>query len=242
MKNLSEYYSYYDVDSAEEEFDIAIHRNNIDKIKVLLTNVDKFSEGFLNYCLRYSSEKGHLEIVKELLADGRADPTDAFNGAFVLAAKNNNVDILEELLKDSRVDPTDNNFRAFIYLSTLESEEMLITLMNDYRTNQREFLDWATRNGADVILKLALKNLDIKTGIIAGNNEYATKYIKNAAYNGHTETVKLLLNDERIIRGLKDTNVLHKLKGKGNTLQQAIIDTFDYIKNEEDIRMFISLL
>ena len=56
--------------------------------------------------LRYASENGHSEVVRELLKDSRVDPSADNNYAIQRASKNGHLEVVRELLKDSRVDPS----------------------------------------------------------------------------------------------------------------------------------------
>src|SRR5690606_10551879 len=56
--------------------------------------------------IRYASESGHLEIVRELLKDKRVDPSADNNYAIRCATLKGCLEIVQELLKDSRVDPS----------------------------------------------------------------------------------------------------------------------------------------
>ena len=49
-----------------------------------------------NYALELASEKGHLNVVKELLKDERVNPSDGFNYAIGVASMNGHLDIVKE--------------------------------------------------------------------------------------------------------------------------------------------------
>ena len=64
-----------------------------------------------NYGIRYASENGHTEIVKELLKDNRVDPSANNNYCIRRASENGYIETVKELLKDNRVDPSvDDNY------------------------------------------------------------------------------------------------------------------------------------
>jgi hypothetical protein len=90
----------------QENFDVAILKNNIKKVKSLLSCPDVNPSIDDSDCLRTASKEGYIEIVTLLLNDKRADPTSLNHYSVVFSAINGHLDILTLLLSDSRVNPS----------------------------------------------------------------------------------------------------------------------------------------
>ncbi|KNC51642.1 Poly(Adp-ribose) glycohydrolase [Thecamonas trahens ATCC 50062] len=60
----------------------------------------------LSNCLAWAAEKGHIDIVRLLLADDRVDPSAKANYAITRASHYGHVDTVRLLLTDNRVDPS----------------------------------------------------------------------------------------------------------------------------------------
>mmetsp|Transcript_1513 Transcript_1513/g.1930 ORF Transcript_1513/g.1930 Transcript_1513/m.1930 type:complete len:250 (+) Transcript_1513:191-940(+) len=59
-----------------------------------------------NRAVRWASENGHIDFVRELMKDPRVDPSADNNDAIFLANFYSHVDVVKELMTDSRVDPS----------------------------------------------------------------------------------------------------------------------------------------
>jgi hypothetical protein len=63
-----------------------------------------------NFAIRWASQNGKIESVRQLLKDSRIDPTVQDNYAIRWASLFGHVEVVKELLKNERVDPSaDNN-------------------------------------------------------------------------------------------------------------------------------------
>ena len=86
----------------EDDIIEAIGSNDLFKVKELLNKGIDFSIRD-NYCIRFASINGHLEVVKLLLKDKRVDPSDINNYAICYSFQNNHLEISKILLNDKRV-------------------------------------------------------------------------------------------------------------------------------------------
>ena len=88
---------------------MACSKGDVEMTKLLLNNVDPtdfYESPFLEPCV-----KGHTEIVKLLLEDGRVDPNAGFRTSpFEMAALGGNIDVMKLLLEDDRVEITEHVF------------------------------------------------------------------------------------------------------------------------------------
>jgi ankyrin repeat protein len=96
----------------------AIGENDIDRVRILLQNPEVDPTADNNEALRYSSWKGHYEIVQLLLQDPRIDPSAHQNQALINAAVAGRTNIVELLLQDPRVNPSDSKNAAIELAST----------------------------------------------------------------------------------------------------------------------------
>lgn len=75
--------------------------NHVGVVRFLLE--DRRVDPSLNEPLISASNHGFLEIVRELLADGRVHPSTFYNSAIIGASRNGHTEIVRELLADPRI-------------------------------------------------------------------------------------------------------------------------------------------
>ena len=135
-----------------------------------------------NYAIRYSSLKGHTDVVKLLLDDSRVDPSDNNNYAIRNASSNGHTDIVKILLKDERVDPSDDNNFAIQWASIYGYTDVVKLLLEDPRVDptvdNNDAIRWASRMGLTNVVKLLLKDKRVKKSL---TQEEIKKY-KNSAF------------------------------------------------------------
>ena len=86
-----------------------------------------------NLALILACKGGHLNVVRELLKDGRVDPSASYNTAIISASKNGYLEIVKELMKNERVDPSAEYNRALRYAINNRHIDIVIELLKDPR-------------------------------------------------------------------------------------------------------------
>ena len=84
-----------------------------------------------------SSQNGHLEVVKLLLADSRVDPAYDDNYAIGMSSENGHLEVVKLLLPDKRVDPTADDNYAIRLASENGHIEVVKLLSSDKRVIQK---------------------------------------------------------------------------------------------------------
>ena len=99
----------------QEEFEVAIGNNNIQKVKLLLKepSVDPTDRDY--DFIFYASKEGYADIVKLLLEDGRANPCILHNSSIRYAFKNNHNDIVKMLWETKNVKKTLKTDYTYLY-------------------------------------------------------------------------------------------------------------------------------
>jgi len=95
---------------------------------------------------------------------------------------------------------------------------------------QKQFNN-AARTGdveAVKVVELLLKDRDVDP---AANNNYIIKW---ASVNGHVEIIKMLLNDVRVLSSLEYESL-------DNLIKVEIMNMFDFINSDNDIKMFLDI-
>lgn len=92
-----------------------------------------------NYAVIGAAERGYLEMVKLLLEDGRANPSEYNNIAIQNVAETGKIEMMQLLLKDGRVNPMANNHAAIKKAALLDRISMFNVLK-----------DWYEKNGKDI--------------------------------------------------------------------------------------------
>jgi hypothetical protein len=155
-----------------------------------------------NRAIKWAASKGHIEIVKLLLADKRVDPSAEYNYAIIWASYNGYTEIVKLLLADDRVDPSANNNYAIRYTANKGHIEIVKLLLNDKRVDPSAEYNYAIRyaaeNGHIEIVKMLLADDRVDP---SADNNYVIRF---AASYGQTEIVKLLLADKRVNPSDKD--------------------------------------
>ncbi|ORY36632.1 hypothetical protein BCR33DRAFT_721861 [Rhizoclosmatium globosum] len=90
------------------------------------------SDGF-NAALWYATSSGNCEILKLLLKDGRANPTEG--QTFSMACSQVNDQVVRLYLEDGRLDPSMNNQEALIHACWYEKLNIAKILVEDPRVD-----------------------------------------------------------------------------------------------------------
>lgn len=85
--------------------------------------------------LRKAAGNGHVEVVRALLEDGRADPAADESAVFRSACTSGYVDIVSLFLRDKRADPATWNNWPLIAASTNGHTEVVRLLLKDPRVD-----------------------------------------------------------------------------------------------------------
>jgi len=172
-------------------------RGNVEAVRMLLGRVDPTTDD--NVCLRGVANAPEIlespEIVRLLLADGRADPTSKNNFAIRTASERGHKGIVRLLLADGRADPTVNNYISIRTALTIRYTEIVCLLLADKRIDPTFDNNWclrtASEKGYTEVVRVLLA--DERTDPTASKH----KSICAASQHGHTEIVRLLLADGR---------------------------------------------
>lgn len=156
----------------------AASEGNLSQVVRLVTaGVDLTSSGG-GWTLGNAGFEGHIEIVRFLLEDGRADPTAHRNWAIHMASDRGQTEAVRLLLKDGRADPA---AQALIAASDNNRADVVCLLLADSRVDPTAEDNWAIltacRKGYTEVVRHLLEDdrADPEVGLAAarekGNNE-----------------------------------------------------------------------
>ena len=159
-----------------------------------------------NKPIRWSSEYGHLDVVRELLKDPRVNPSVKDNSAIRLSSDKGHVEVVRELLKDPRVDPRVFNNLPIITSSMSGHVEVVKLLLKDPRVDpsadNNYAIRWASRFGQIEVVRELLKDPRVDP---SDKNNYAINY---ASHYGHTDVIKELIKDSRVRSSLSKEDLI----------------------------------
>ena len=159
-----------------------------------------------NKSIRWSSEYGHLDVVRELLKDPRVNPSVKDNSAIRLSSDKGHVEVVRELLKDPRVDPRVFNNLPIITSSMSGHVEVVKLLLKDPRVDpsadNNYAIRWASRFGQIEVVRELLKDPRVDP---SDKNNYAINY---ASHYGHTDVIKELIKDSRVRSSLSKEDLI----------------------------------
>ena len=167
---------------------------------------------------------GHAEVVKLLLAHGRADPNGSNGQGFYEAIKRGHTQVVEALLADPRVirpinglstaadynhvpvtqllladtsfDPTFNNSVCLFVAANKDNLDVLEILLADGRANPADDIGECIRVAASRGYTRIVRALVIDGRCNPSVN--SDRALRDACYYGHTTVVELLLTDDRV--------------------------------------------
>lgn len=156
-----------------------------------------------SFILSASAEKGHSEVVKLLLKDGRLNPGWKSNMAIWKAANNGDTAIVELLLADPRVDPSDHDNMAIIAALICGHIDIVKLLLTDKRVVVSEY------NFEDVVRKSNVEIVRILLEDGRVNPSFDNNLpIRIATKNGNDRIVRLLLADDRVDPTINNNELL----------------------------------
>jgi len=169
-------------------------------VKLLLSDRRIDKHVFSNYIIRWACGQGHIEIVKSLLSDNvfvssLIQYSGVVDNMIVEASKHGHYEIVKLILEDNRLNPSTRQSYAVKYACGAQHYEIAKLIISDGRFDNTGLIQWACCMGYREIVGFLLTNNKF-TNIdpSARNNEC----IKTVSYGGHTEIVKLLLEDNRV--------------------------------------------
>lgn len=180
----------------DDEIHAFIHacvHGDVEAVKNFLASGEGHPEYEFYKALDEASYHGHIEIVRLLLADPRMDPAEK-HSALYSAAIMGHIKIMRMLLKwTGHADARVIEFAA--KTKNIEMLKLLLEYVNEYKiyrmqTHSNMFTN-ACADGSIEVVKLLLD-----AGFDPSRNSDCA--IQFASYRGHTEVVKLLLNDGRV--------------------------------------------
>ncbi len=137
----------------------------------------------------------HKEVVKLLVLDGRANPSDRKDCAVICAARHGWTSLMEIILADSRADATGVS-AALWWAVRSDCLKVVRLILKDSRANiaidENRALAWVCKHGRTPMAALLLEHADVDPA--AGQN----RAICLASLHGHTAVVKLLLAHPRV--------------------------------------------
>ncbi len=147
----------------------------------------------LTSLLVHACKQAHVESVRFLLAEGRADPTVDDSNVLYDACRKGHLNIVKALLADGRADPTEDESIALREAAKAGQDHEVGQLLEDSRADPQacagEALRKAAAAGHDRVVELLLKDSRADPGACDG------EAIREAAGNGHVEVVKMLMSD-----------------------------------------------
>jgi ankyrin repeat protein len=150
----------------------------------------------LNAALLAVSKRGHVGILKLLLADPRVDPAANDNAAIQASSENGHAEVVKLLLTDPRVDPAaDDNYSVQMSGAKGHAEVVRLLLADprvDPAANDNFAVQRSSEHGHVEVVKLLLA--DPRVDPTADDN-YAIHW---SSANEHADVVKLLLTDPRV--------------------------------------------
>jgi ankyrin repeat protein len=182
----------------------------------ILQVVDLDKVGDLDAALRRACTNGHIEVIKVLLADGRADPTNTIAGNyFVEACRDGRLEVVKVLLTDRRVDPAITTNWALQLACSYGHTEVVKVLLSDPRVNPAVVngyaFQFACRYGRIEVVKVLLK--DGRVDPATSNNAA----LGEACRHGCIDVVKLLLCDKRIDPSAHNSSALEDARSNDHT-------------------------
>jgi len=179
--------------------------NHVGVVRFLLD--DRRVDPFLEYPLIIASDRGFLEIVREILADGRVHPSAYVNSAIVGASRNGHAEIVRELLADPRMtgfgDLRDRGRGDLLNIACDNGHVDVVRILladNRFRPSP-VYLQTACKNGHVDIIRALLAdarstiNADVINAACTYTIGYREDPVRTAAT--HAEIVRMLLADPR---------------------------------------------
>jgi ankyrin repeat protein len=108
-----------------------------------------------NQAMKNACTKGHVQILKLILADPRVDPSFSNNVALLLACKGGHVPIVQLLLQDDRIDPSLNRNEALLNAVACNQWQVVKVLIEDGR------IDPLLDNCKCIQITAAMGNVDL---------------------------------------------------------------------------------
>ncbi len=174
-----------------------VHHRGSGSATRLWLNITTIMPG--QYVLRYAVDRGHLDVVRLLLADPRVNPQvdiSAFVGSeslLLIAIRNDRTEIVKLLLADPRIDPAEIDNLALHVASAIGHTEIVKVLLADPRIDPASTNNWALQtaagNGHVEIVKVLLADPRVTPNVYT---------LLEAARYGYHEIVILLLADPRV--------------------------------------------
>ncbi|KAI8909521.1 ankyrin repeat-containing domain protein [Gorgonomyces haynaldii] len=165
-----------------------------DVVCVLLRHLNPSCPTGLSFVMACSH--GHLEIIRLLVRERRADVTENDCMGLRAAAMMGHASVVQYLLKQPGVDPRVHRNDAIISACVNGHLEVVEALLSDWRVDPSAEMQQALRvsaaNGFTAVVDRLLKDERVDPSIMSQT------IIMGAIRNGHTETVVRLLEDRRV--------------------------------------------
>lgn len=167
--------------------------------------------------LNISAERGHLDVVKLLLADERTDVNLKGKSGRLplsLASGNGHLPVVKLVINHALCLPDEadhNQWTPLFWAVGGNHLDVVSTLLNDVRVNinhtdrtGRSAFSWAAGEGFAGLLKHLMKDRRLNPNLHDSSGRTGLSW---AAGNGHTDTVTTLLKDKRCDKSAKDTDL-----------------------------------
>jgi DNA-binding protein YbaB len=128
--------------NAGEALKVALAANQSNVVGVLLADVT-IAPSVKYQILVAGIEKMDVNVVKQVLADKRVDPSggNGENALIRAAAKSGSKDLIELLLSDARVDPSVNNSEALKTAAVAGNQSVVVVFLEDDRVDPTVILE-----------------------------------------------------------------------------------------------------
>ncbi|KAJ3224723.1 hypothetical protein HDU81_008371 [Chytriomyces hyalinus] len=183
----------------------AIAGNKPEILEFLLTQtrlVPKFgAAAYLGPLIETATQFGHAALVKQLLSDGRSDPTINDGAPLRKACSSGNIEIVALLLLDSRVhpNPTSPSTKPAIVEAASRGHDAIVKLLlADARTDP-SLPNWSALEQAVQDRRLGIVQILLKDDRVdPAANDCEVLHIACSSWNPDEELVSLLIADGRV--------------------------------------------
>lgn len=189
---------------------------NTEALLLLLSDPRTNPENETTSAFDVAIRRGHAEVVRILLADGRFDPTieEGEESVLTTAVEDCNIDIVRILLEDKRIDPSANKNEALLAAAKYGYAAIFQLLLS-----REEVLEMEEETGDDYGLESAVMGSHVsivKLILQLPYIQFLNYWLLVACRGSSYETVKVLLEDQRVHPEVPSCRRRHACVVEGN--------------------------